>query len=781
MERIIVADDHMPQNDERRWLMNLPRVPDRIAQAARARVEEAEARVQRRRVAAATATGDLLTAEPDAQRTIRRFQAVAGVDLQQAEALAQGEDPARLGLAGEARLGAEAIQGKTVDFLGISFLDQARAASSCVGRVIYRSGEPLGTGFLISDHLFMTNNHVIGTAEEAAHLLLEFNYELDNRGRARAVTRFSFDPAAFFLTSDSDALDYTVIAVGGRETGVGDLADFGFCPLFDSDDKHKLGEFVNIIQHPSGNYKQIVLRENQIVTRLDTVLHYETDTLEGSSGSPVFNDQWEAVALHHWGGPHREDRDADGRPVRRDVNEGIRISAIVRSLQEASGALTTSARTWLDAALSVSFRQPSRAGLVASVATPPTPHGPANPTGIEDAQGACVSRHAPHIEHEASATQQEMQMSEPPSARLNPDGSVTLIVPLEVTVRMPGQGRAGTATPTSPMSAHGPEAVRPDPNYTNRRGYDPEFLPGFSLPMPTVTDRAPGSPARLRHPAPGADPHELKYEHFSIIMNRDRKMACVTAANIDGQHSRSVDRRSGRVRDGGVRGVSNGRGDREAPEASETWYGDERLDDEAQTDQRLYSNQRPSHVFDRGHQVRREDPVWGDDREAERANADTFHFTNCCPQESRFNQQQRFWQGIENYVLENARDEDARVSVFTGPVFAATDPEYRDSLVPLQFFKVIARVERGQLKTTALLASQAELLSGLPERLSGPPGAERFSDTGRVREYLTTVKHVETLTGLDFGRLRDHDTSDGDESLGRPATLLKTWADLHLG
>jgi len=110
---------------------------------ARARVEKAEARAQWERVVAATARGDRLAAEPDLQRTIRRLQAVTGVGFQQAEALAHGEDPTRLGLAGDTRLGAEAIQGKTIDFLGIAFLDQARAASGCVGRVIYRHGEPL--------------------------------------------------------------------------------------------------------------------------------------------------------------------------------------------------------------------------------------------------------------------------------------------------------------------------------------------------------------------------------------------------------------------------------------------------------------------------------------------------------------------------------------------------------------------------------------------------------------------------------------------------------------
>ena len=31
-------------------------------------------------------------------------------------------------------------------------------------------------------------------------------------------------------------------------------------------------------------------------------LQYTTDTMPGSSGSPVFNDEWHVVAIHHAGG-----------------------------------------------------------------------------------------------------------------------------------------------------------------------------------------------------------------------------------------------------------------------------------------------------------------------------------------------------------------------------------------------------------------------------------------------------------------------------------------------
>ena len=66
------------------------------------------------------------------------------------------------------------------------------------------------------------------------------------------------------------------------------------------------GEYVSIIQHPNGEMKQIALRENQILDFFDAFLHYRTDTAPGSSGSPVFNDQWEIVALHHSGVPEKD-------------------------------------------------------------------------------------------------------------------------------------------------------------------------------------------------------------------------------------------------------------------------------------------------------------------------------------------------------------------------------------------------------------------------------------------------------------------------------------------
>jgi V8-like Glu-specific endopeptidase len=63
-----------------------------------------------------------------------------------------------------------------------------------------------------------------------------------------------------------------------------------------------LKSYVNIIQHPAGQSKVIALYHNVVAYVDDRRVQYLTDTLPGSSGSPVFDSQWRVVALHHSGG-----------------------------------------------------------------------------------------------------------------------------------------------------------------------------------------------------------------------------------------------------------------------------------------------------------------------------------------------------------------------------------------------------------------------------------------------------------------------------------------------
>ncbi len=87
---------------------------------------------------------------------------------------------------------------------------------------------------------------------------------------------------------------------------------------------------VNIIQHPMGRPKEISMQNNFVQYVGGNVVQYVTSTLPGSSGSPVFNDNWEVVALHHSGGNIPEP--TTGKKYYR--KEGIYIGSILADLPE---------------------------------------------------------------------------------------------------------------------------------------------------------------------------------------------------------------------------------------------------------------------------------------------------------------------------------------------------------------------------------------------------------------------------------------------------------------
>jgi S1-C subfamily serine protease len=59
------------------------------------------------------------------------------------------------------------------------------------------------------------------------------------------------------------------------------------------------GDRVVIVQHPDGLPKKLALAHNVVQYVDEDVLQYWTDTDAGSSGSPVFDERWELVGLHH--------------------------------------------------------------------------------------------------------------------------------------------------------------------------------------------------------------------------------------------------------------------------------------------------------------------------------------------------------------------------------------------------------------------------------------------------------------------------------------------------
>lgn len=201
---------------------------------------------------------------------------------------------------------------KKANFLPSSFLENGVGRAQAVCRIT--TDTSYGSGFLIASRNFiMTNNHVLPNEQVAMQSVAEFDYDEDD-----ILYTVTFKPSLFFMT-DKD-LDFTIVACDP-----GPLPDnIDAIPLLRDKNTITRGERVNIIQHPQGRRKEISLHDNKVNYVYDVGIRYTADTEGGSSGSPVFNNDWNLVALHHagWSGP-------DGTAT----NEGIRISSIVDYLE----------------------------------------------------------------------------------------------------------------------------------------------------------------------------------------------------------------------------------------------------------------------------------------------------------------------------------------------------------------------------------------------------------------------------------------------------------------
>ena len=312
-------------------------------------------------------SGAILEADSP-ERVKLRLQRVARMTIE-----SEGVGPLSSGQGGNGLAALERIMGKS-DLMSVRYMELAVRTARTVGRIHVRGpdGRHLGygTGFLVSPRLVLTNNHVLDSASTAGTSRIEFDFQEGVDGKLLSSIVLNLDPAAFFATDK--ALDFALVALKGDLAKVG---QFGWNGLSAAEGKVIAGEYVSIIQHPSGERKQIAIRENQIVDVLESFLHYRTDTSPGSSGSPVFNDQWEVVALHHSGVPKK---DAEGRILTKDgkvwtksmgetqiawlANEGVRISRILKhvSALSLSGAASNLRKELLES--EAGWRSPGATG-----------------------------------------------------------------------------------------------------------------------------------------------------------------------------------------------------------------------------------------------------------------------------------------------------------------------------------------------------------------------------------------------------------------------------------
>ena len=212
--------------------------------------------------------------------------------------------------------------------------------------MIRRNGKAHGTGFVVrgsdlspgfgDELLVVTNAHVVGDPPEngAAHpQQTSVTFELgegEARGRRHLVREVVWQ-------SPSSAHDVAVLRVDpvlGPE-----IQPLSFA-------EHLPGEPrapVNIIGHPGGREISFSLQDNRLIDYERSVyddplsiapcrIHYHSPTESGSSGSPVFDENWLVIAVHHGGGLIPM---LNGERGVYASNEGLWIETIRRAIRQA--------------------------------------------------------------------------------------------------------------------------------------------------------------------------------------------------------------------------------------------------------------------------------------------------------------------------------------------------------------------------------------------------------------------------------------------------------------
>ena len=207
----------------------------------------------------------------------------------------------------------------------VRILELGREAAQAVVHVSLGRGG--GSGFMITSDLTMTNHHVLPHHDAALAATYTFFYELARDGEEKDAVSVSAREGGLFHTNE--ALDYTIVQLK-------DVPDFGEPLKLASAVMHPDNR-VTIIQHPGGHYKKISLQNNFVAYADQQVVQYTTSTMPGSSGSPVFDDDFRVVAVHHSGGMLM-DPTTQRRYLR---NEGISMVSVLRDLRAHAPEIST--------------------------------------------------------------------------------------------------------------------------------------------------------------------------------------------------------------------------------------------------------------------------------------------------------------------------------------------------------------------------------------------------------------------------------------------------------
>ncbi|MBW5436456.1 endonuclease [Bradyrhizobium canariense] len=615
--------------------------------------------------------------------------------------------------------------GPTLDLISMAPSEAARKVGRPVARIVSSvdprvQPEGFASGFLVSPRLLLTNCHVFPDAASSHGTGANFLHEFDEHGLKVGVT-FAIDASSFFVCDNH--LDFALVGVSPIANTGEPIESLGAIPLSEATSKVLKGYPIEVIQYPDGGGKQYAIMNNRLLDVLDEgFLHYETDTLEGSSGSPAFSEAWELVALHHAGIPEMRGDDivaTDGSVWTEDMgedkvhwvaNEGIRISSIVQALGKVKLTDAKQAKILSDLLAGTTDPADDVSQMLRGAA--PTSVFAASSGGSENNQ--LLTQRVAFEERSMSGT------------NMNFSGPVTIHVYAEQTA--PPQPGAESAV------AALEKTLRFDPNYEDREGYQEAFLgTDVVVPVPGIVAARSGEMYKEN-----GEILILKYHHYSLAMNKARRLQMWSAANVD--YNPDLRKQNGRAFFG-----------------TDRWVADPRIPNKFQiADPDFY---KPAGQIDRGHIVRREDSAWGETaKELEFSNSDTFHWTNCTPQHQAFNREspgsayggiKGLWGGFEAYIQKSLQHDDTRACIIAGPILAADDPtaDFGSGPIayPVLFWKVVAVAakdagSRSRLLTYGFLLSQKNVVDDF--------GIE-FAP-GQYARYQRPLAEIAELAGVTF-------------------------------
>jgi V8-like Glu-specific endopeptidase len=213
-------------------------------------------------------------------------------------------------------------------FLSLAWYRTGLNRCRAVARIQTADDDGIGTGFLVAGpdlhpdlppFVILTNGHVVPEGLDSRHAHVAFHGLDDDPGRQ---ARFGMIRQWWYQPSADRGLDTTILELDGYPQDVVPTPLAKGLPPKPLDRRRAY-----VIGHPGGSAQpQFSLQDNVLLDYDHRVLHYRSPTEGGSSGSPVFDDEWRLIGLHHAGstGMPRLNR-AGGTYA---ANEGITIEAI---------------------------------------------------------------------------------------------------------------------------------------------------------------------------------------------------------------------------------------------------------------------------------------------------------------------------------------------------------------------------------------------------------------------------------------------------------------------